>query len=107
MIIVNQDKDIIANFDNIESVDIVADLDGTGEVPYKIYYETSSKREELGKYQTEERAKEVLQEIVMLFKDEEIFHIRKSTLNNLDELAEPKYILKPISRPKVYEMPAE
>ena len=45
MIIVSQDKDIIANFDNIESVDIVADLDGTGEVPYKIYYETSSKRE--------------------------------------------------------------
>lgn len=107
MIIVSQDKDIIANFDNIESVDIVADLDGTGEVPYKIYYETSSKREELGKYQTEERAKEVLQEIVMLFKDEEMFHIRKSTLNNLDELAEPKYILKPVSRPKVYEMPAE
>ena len=43
----------------------------------------------------------------MLFKDEEIFHITKSTLNNLDELAEPKYILKPVSRRKVFEMPEE
>lgn len=64
MIIVNQNKDTIINFDKVESVDIVADLDGTGEVPYKIYYETSSNREELGKYKTEKRAKEVLDEIV-------------------------------------------
>lgn len=68
MIIVNQNKDEIVNFDNIENIDIVADLDGTGEVPYKIYYETSSKREELGKYKAEERAKEVLQEIVETYK---------------------------------------
>lgn len=61
MIIVNQDKKAIVNFDNVDSIDIVADLNGMGEV---IYYETSSTREELGEYKTEERAKEVLQEIV-------------------------------------------
>ena len=64
MIIVNQNKDTIINFDKVESIDIVADLDGTGEVPYKIFYETLSNREELGKYKTEKRAKEVLNEIV-------------------------------------------
>lgn len=61
----------------------------------------------LGTYKTEERAKEVLEEIVKICKDEEIFYIRKSSLNNLDELEEPKYILKPVSKLKVYEMPKE
>lgn len=63
MIIVSQDKDNIINFDNVENIDIVADLDGTGEVPYEIYYETKSKRDTLGRYKTEERAKDVLKEI--------------------------------------------
>ena len=45
-------------------IDIAANLDETGKVPYMIYYETNSKREELGYYATEERAKEVLQEII-------------------------------------------
>lgn len=64
MIIVSQDKNEIINFDNVESIDIVVCLDGTGGIPYRIYFETSSQREELGKYSTEERAKEVLQRIV-------------------------------------------
>ena len=63
MLIVSQNEDTIINFDNVEIIDIVADLDGTGEVLYKLYYETSTKREELGKYEKEERAKEVLKEI--------------------------------------------
>lgn len=63
MIIVSQDKDTIVNFNNVDSIDIVADLDGTGKVPYKIYYETSTTREELGIYDAEERAKQVLKEI--------------------------------------------
>lgn len=64
MIIVNQDKNMLVNFNNVESMNIFADLDGTGEIPFKIYFETTSSREELGKYRTEERAKEVLKEIV-------------------------------------------
>lgn len=52
MLIVSQNKDAIINFDNVESIDIVTDLDGTGKVPYRLYCETSTKREELGKYAT-------------------------------------------------------
>lgn len=69
MIIVSQDEDLMINFDNVESIDIVTDLDGTGKVPYKICYETSSKREELGCYKTEERAKEVFKEIVKKYEN--------------------------------------
>lgn len=64
MLIVSQNENIMVNFDNVQSIDIVADLDGTGKVPYKLYYETSTKREELGKYTTEKRAKEVFEEII-------------------------------------------
>lgn len=67
MLIVSQNKDTIVNFDNVDSIDIVADLDETGEVPSKIYYETSTKREELGEYATEERAREVLEEIIEVY----------------------------------------
>ena len=75
MIIVNQKKDTIINFDKVESIDIVADLDGTGDVPYKIYYETSSNREELGQYKTEKRAIEVLVEIATAYTNMEIIGI--------------------------------
>ena len=95
MIIVSQNKDIIANFDNIESIDTVADLDGTGEVPYKIHYETSSKREELGKYQTEERAKEVLQEIIDKFME---YGQIQNLAGDIKQVCE---------MPKKYEMPKE
>ena len=105
MIIVSQDKTKIVNFDNLTQIYITRDEEETATF---IRYETvDSLYDDLGEYKTEERAKEVLQEITMLFKNEEMFHIRKSTLNNLDELAGPKYILKPVSRPKVFEMPEE
>lgn len=61
----------------------------------------------LGEYKTKERALEILDEIMNLLEQEEFFHIRKSSLNNLDEIAEPKYILKPVGNPKVYRMPKE
>ena len=102
MIIVSQDKKEIINFDKIKNIKLDPVLDCRN-----IIVNLDSVYTDIGSYKTEERSKEVLQEIVMLFKDEEMFHIRKSTLNNLDELAEPKYILKPVSRPKVYEMPLE
>ena len=67
MIIISRDKSIIVNFDNVNSIDIdiVVDPDGIDkETPYIISYETNSKREELGIYKTEERAKEVLKDII-------------------------------------------
>lgn len=103
MIIVSQDKRVILNFENIESIFI--DINESGREIDAVL--RSGSIVILGKYKTKERVKEVLQEIITVFEDKEILHIRKSTLNNLDELEEPKYILKPVSRPKVFEMPLE
>ncbi len=62
MIIVSQDKEKIVNFDNLTQVYITQDEEETA---YFIRYETvDSLYDDLGKYETEERAKEVLQEIV-------------------------------------------
>lgn len=102
MIIVSQDKDLIVNFDNVESIDIVADLDGTGKVPYKIYYETSSRREELGKYATEERAKEVLQEIAKKYSEYLELKGSPAILQGQSDIAPNIFNI-----PKVYEMPKE
>lgn len=61
MIIVNQNKTIIANFDNITQIYITSAED---EEIYEIRFETvDSLYETLGKYETEQRAKEVLSEI--------------------------------------------
>ena len=69
------------------------------------YFGDISKYEILGIYQTEERAVEILDEITDLLEQEELLQIMKSSLNNLDEMAEPKYILKPVVQPRVYQMP--
>lgn len=63
MIIVSQDKKRIVNFDNLIQVYIThCEEDNTG---YFIRFETvDSLYEDLGEYATEERAKEVLQEII-------------------------------------------
>lgn len=63
MIIVSQDKKRIVNFDNLTQVYIThCEEDNTG---YFIRVETvDSLYEDLGEYATEERAKEVLQEII-------------------------------------------
>lgn len=66
MIIVSQDKKRIVNFDNLTQVYIThCEEDNTG---YFIRFETvDSLYEDLGEYATEERAKEVLQEISSTF----------------------------------------
>lgn len=63
MIIVGQEKKRIVNFDNLTQVYIThCEEDNTG---YFIRFETvDSLYEDLGEYATEERAKEVLQEII-------------------------------------------
>lgn len=100
MIIVNQAKDMIVNFNNVESIDIVVDLDGTGKLPHEIYYETNSKREKLGTYSTEERAKEVLKEIVQCYANTEQYKCLANTVDAecLNDLAENTF---------VYAMPEE
>lgn len=100
MIIINQNKDTIINFDKVESIDIVADLDGTGEVPYKICYETSSNREELGKYKTEKRAIEVLVEIATAYTNMKIINIPKIDIHE-------KITSQQMAKNICYEMPEE
>lgn len=69
MIIVNQDKNTIVNFDRVETIYIVADLDGIEGVSYKICYKTNSRRNNLGEYKTGAKAREVLQEIWNFYED--------------------------------------
>lgn len=74
MIIISQDKDIIINFDNIKYIEIEAF--GTHQKGKKIYKLLAGAVEGyttvLGKYSTEERAKEVLKQIYNVFSVEEI-----------------------------------
>ena len=59
MIIVSQDRDLIVNFYNVTVIGIAQSN------PKEIDSITADKREQyLGEYKTEERAKEVLQEII-------------------------------------------
>ena len=90
MIIVSQDKEKIVNFDNLTQVYITQ---AEAETAYFIRYETvDSLYDDLGEYKTEERAKEVLQEIVSKY---------KTTLYN------SKTNETVVNIPKVYEMPKE
>ena len=97
MIIVNQDKDNIINFDNVDNIDIVANSNRIGEEePYTICYETSTRREGLGIYKTEERAKEVLQEIIR--------HYDELRRNSIYSMGDDKYVF---GTRFYYEMPEE
>ena len=90
MLIVNQDRDKIVNFGNLTQVYITQDEE---KIAYFIRFETvDSLYDDLGKYETEERAKEVLQEIVSKY---------KTTLYN------SKTNETVVNVPKVYEMPTE
>ena len=62
MIIVSQDKTKIVNFDNLIHIYIPQDEEETAN--FIRYESVDSLYEDLGEYKTEERAKEVLQEIV-------------------------------------------
>lgn len=88
MIIVSQDKDNVINYDNVTSLWIDDNvLDKTNTTFY-----INADEDFLGEYKTEERAKEVLQEIVSKY---------KATLYN------SKTNETVVNIPKVFEMPAE
>lgn len=103
MIIVSQDGKTMMNYDTAVALEVQHDDQYNDGFVIQGLYEDYCFT--CGKYKTEERAKEVLKEIIEVFTAEEFFHINKSSLNNLDELAEPKYILRPVSKSKVYYMP--
>ena len=67
MIIVSQDKTKIVNFDNLTQIYITQDEEKTATF---IRFETvDSLYDDLGQYKTEERAKEVLAEIIKSYRD--------------------------------------
>lgn len=92
MIILSQDKRMIINFDNIVGIVIRKNTD---ENLYQIQCKSGNEASKriLGKYKTEEKAKEVLQEIIQLYKKGEW------------ERGELAY--RVLNMPKVYEMPKE
>ena len=82
MIIVSQDKEKIVNFDNLTQVYITQDEEETA---YFIRYETvDSLYDDLGKYETEERAKEVLQEITRQYENS-MWKLGKTIISFQDE----------------------
>ena len=90
MIIVSQDKKSIYNFDNIKSIDIVKN---------EIYITDDILMDEgarIGEYETEQRAKEVLQEIVN--------YASVSKINDSYQVADLRLKLAKMCR---YEMPQE
>ena len=81
MIIVNQDRDEIVNFENINNIFIFYDNEvrACGNVDGNIYT--------LGRYETKERAKEVLQEIVERYRHQTNKH-HFTEVDNVYEMPE-------------------
>ena len=94
MVIVNQDKSGVYNFDNIKSIDVLEnEVNITDDI-------LSNKGIVIGKYETEERAKEVLQEIVKKYSS-------YLQLNGGPALIQGQMDVQPniFNIPKIYEMP--
>ena len=93
MIIVNQEKTYLVNFNNVCQVSLAVDEE---ETEYAIAVQTVDKEEIImGIYKTEERAKEVLQEIMKKYLEIKCFYNSKYE------------VMQAIEQPKVFEMPVE
>lgn len=81
MIIVSQDKSVIVNFNNVEAIEIgnVEENQGKGTIYARLMSDYFYK---IGEYKTEERAKEVLQEII---KEYRLTEITKATINRVSD----------------------
>lgn len=92
MVIISQDKTMILNFEYIETIEIGNPLENN-DGKFKILCDTTSDNQyTIAEYETEERAKEVLQEIISKY---------KITLYN------SKTNETVVNVPKVYEMPTK
>ncbi len=79
MIIVSQDKKIITNFENILGIQIDEHIfNSDGEKDYEVETITEKRTCNMGVYETEERAKEVLQEIIDSYTSWENFKASQS-----------------------------
>lgn len=101
MIIVSQDKTKIFNFDNLIQIYITQDEEKTATF---IRYETvDSLYDDLGQYKTEERAKEVLQDIIAVYQMSKIYECSETKIQASTALES----LKIKQQPFKYEMPKE
>lgn len=92
MVIISQDKTMILNFEYIETIEIGNPLENN-DGKFKILCDTTSDNQyTIAEYETEERAKEVLQEIISKYKITLYNSKTKETVVNV---------------PKVYEMPTK
>lgn len=89
MIIVSQDKVANINYNNIEAIYMLK-KDDKIEINVRGNYDYT-----IGKYETEERAKEVLQEIIDKYKEYATIQNRVGSISDVEIL------------PKVYEMPTK
>ena len=98
MIIVEQEKTYLVNFENVSNISLAVDRE---EIEYAILAQTTDKEEVvMGIYKTEERAKEVLQEIVKKYKATESLKI---SINRISD----KVGAIGLENSLVYEMPEE
>lgn len=66
MLIISQDKQAIINFENMQSISIENPLEDDDGM-FKIIAETDRSIYTLGRYAAEERAKEILQDIIRFY----------------------------------------
>lgn len=76
MIILSQDKETIVNFENVTKIIIISYAIGAS---IKAHFEDGTV--ELGDYKDEERAKEVLKDIIKAINGENFVECNESTLN--------------------------
>ena len=102
MIIVSQDKNSIINFDNILRLYISRYIEETITEYYIRYEDCNNSYEDIGTYKTEERAKEVLQEIAQKFSS----YLK---LEGGPAILQGQIDIQPniFNIPKVYEMPED
>ena len=93
MIIINQDKTVMLNYENIEAIGVAQKTKDK----FKIIAATVTNNEiEIAEYKTEERAKEVLQEIYCKY--EHGIHLLSSKSLSVQNILDYDFI---------YEMPKE
>lgn len=103
MIIVSQDKTMSLNLDNIEAIGVGNPLENN-DGKFQILVETTSDNQyQIAKYETEERAKEILDDIT---NTRAIFEIYKCSDANTQNIFDEK-MLKENLIFDTYEMPKE
>lgn len=97
MIVINQDKTVMLNYENIEAIGVAQKTKDK----FKIIAATVTNNEiEIAEYKTEERAKEVLEEISLAFANMEMIKIPKINIHQTISAAE-------MVRNICYKMPEE